>query len=146
MGSMSPSGTALAFILAVFILFAVFMSTTLSKREQTPIGGSQPTPQPTVTTVPTPNVTSKPFVTKPQTYVGDVLSISDETVGYKDSLIVTIESGLAEEQVYVTDKTVVRDSSDQVIDRDQIREGDTLVVDGTVTEGGIEAVEVRVSR
>jgi hypothetical protein len=128
--------------LAVILLFlaGVIAYSYFENRNQT-AATVIPTPiVPVVTTVPSPTVSV------PATLRGTVLSISTQTVGYKDSLVLTMETSAdsAIEALYITPQTRVFNSANNIVPRTTIRAGMNVVVVTTPGEGAFEATEVQI--
>lgn len=76
-------------------------------------------------------------------YSGTVASISEELVGYKNSLLLELTTKNGTIQVYVTPETLVREVGDNSRkERSVIESGYSVSVTGVAAEGGIEAKEI----
>ncbi len=71
---------------------------------------------------------------------GMITEISEESIEYKDSILVKLENDPT--NIYVTNETQVKDADGNSLEREVLNTGMQVAVIAEPTEGGIEAREV----
>lgn len=77
-------------------------------------------------------------------FMGRVIAVSKDIVGYKNSKIVSVAAGEMLYIVYVTEETKITDTQGKEVERERIKKDQIVSVDSRPTEGGVEALSIRV--
>lgn len=79
-------------------------------------------------------------------FTGQVIAVSKDAVGYKNSKIVSVAVNDGLYIVYVTEKTKITDTQGNEVDRERIKKGQIVSVDSKPIEGGSEAISIRIEK
>ncbi len=136
---MKSSRTA---ILAVILLFLVLLFGALFFLSQPGTSPESPLPSPT-------HPIASPDTPTPSQQVidGEILTISDEPIGFKNSLVTTLElEDGTSVLVYITEDTVITDSQGENVSRTTLQEGMQIQIMVQPSEGGYEAIRVQTTQ
>jgi hypothetical protein len=91
---------------------------------------------------PTPALEATPSPSLNLTVSGEVVSISEQPVGFMNARIIRVQEPGGQTLVYVTTDTRIIGPNGQLITLNSINQGDQVQAQGQPTEGGILATEI----
>ena len=123
-------------LLVVILLFGVlFFASQPENNPETPL--PSPVQSQQILATPTP-------AQQEQVIDGEILSISDDTVDFKNSLVATVqlEAGTSA-LIYITEDTTITDADGEEVARTTLGQGDQIQVIAQPSEGGYEALRIQ---
>ncbi len=121
--------------LVIILLFGILLIASQPQREenQTVAFPTQPV-EPTASPTPAEQVID-----------GEILTISDTPVTYKNSLTATIEQNGSAMLIYITEDTAITNRNGTEISRNSLRQGMQIQAIVQPSEGGYEAIRIQLS-
>ena len=125
------------FIVVIFLLFLVVFAYLFLNEQDIAVVETD------LNATPTAPITSP--VVETQQFSGEVIDISDTTVGYKNSILLTVETEDGGAQVFYLPEDVIVVADGETIEREDVVVGDNVQITGIPIEGGVEVTEIEIS-
>jgi hypothetical protein len=131
--------------LLVFLLFGTIIAAVLlTNQDQTQVPGNRDAiPTPTISE-PQTDVSPSPSPSQAIMISGEIISVSNEPVGFMSARLVRVQESAGQTLLYVTTTTVITGLEGQRLTVNALEPGDQIEASGPPAEGGVLASNIRI--